>query len=163
MKHYFRLLRPSQWIKNVFVFAPLVFSKHLFDPLVFFAAFKGFIAFSIVSSAVYVFNDIFDKDADAAHPVKKNRPIASGAVSDSGSAHLEPSPSEPRIGCLSFTSERVSDRDRFVPHPAILVLPRIKEDRHPRRFYYCRRVHAPRSGGRRGHRCRRSRIGSFSA
>ena len=81
MKHYFRLLRPSQWIKNVFVFAPLVFSKHLFDPLVFFAAFKGFIAFSIVSSAVYVFNDIFDKDADAAHPVKKNRPIASGAVS----------------------------------------------------------------------------------
>jgi len=81
MKHYFRLLRPSQWIKNVFVFAPLVFSKHLFDPTLFIAAFKGFIAFSIVSSAVYVFNDIFDKEVDAAHPVKKYRPIAAGAIS----------------------------------------------------------------------------------
>ncbi len=81
MKPYIRLLRPSQWIKNTFVFAPLVFSKHLFDPVVFFASLRGFTAFCIVSSAVYVFNDIFDREADAAHPLKKNRPIASGAVS----------------------------------------------------------------------------------
>jgi 4-hydroxybenzoate polyprenyltransferase len=81
MNHYFRLLRPSQWIKNVFVFAPLVFSKHLFEPQLFITALKGFISFSIVSSAVYVFNDIFDREADAAHPLKKNRPIAAGAIS----------------------------------------------------------------------------------
>ncbi len=81
MNHYFRLLRPSQWIKNAFVFAPLVFSKHLFEPQLFILALKGFISFSVVSSAVYVFNDIFDKDADAAHPLKRNRPIASGAIS----------------------------------------------------------------------------------
>jgi 4-hydroxybenzoate polyprenyltransferase len=86
MNHYFRLLRPSQWIKNAFVFAPLVFSKHLFDPQLFIVALKGFISFSVVSSAVYVFNDIFDRDADAAHPLKRNRPIASGAISISAAS-----------------------------------------------------------------------------
>ncbi|MGA7160470.1 MAG: decaprenyl-phosphate phosphoribosyltransferase [Bacteroidota bacterium] len=88
MNQYFRLLRPSQWIKNTFIFAPLVFSKHLFDPPLFFAALKGFISFSIVSSAVYVINDIFDRDADAAHPLKRNRPIASGKVSVPAAALL---------------------------------------------------------------------------
>ncbi len=81
MSPYFRLLRPSQWIKNAFVFAPLVFSKHLFDPPIFIAALKGFISFCIVSSAIYIINDIFDKEADTAHPLKRKRPIASGAVS----------------------------------------------------------------------------------
>lgn len=84
MTDYFRLLRPSQWIKNAFVFAPLVFSKHLFEAHYFIAALKGFVAFSLVSSAVYVFNDIFDKEADLAHPQKRNRPIASGRVRVSG-------------------------------------------------------------------------------
>ena len=80
MKNYFRLLRPSQWIKNTFVFAPLVFSKHLFDVDWFFLSLRGFVAFCVVSSAVYIINDIFDRNADRAHPFKKNRPIASGAV-----------------------------------------------------------------------------------
>lgn len=80
MKRYFHLLRTSQWIKNTFVFAPLVFSKHLFDQQYFFTALKGFVAFCLVSSAVYIVNDIFDRDADRAHPVKRDRPIASGAV-----------------------------------------------------------------------------------
>ncbi len=88
MNHYFRLLRPSQWIKNAFVFAPLVFSKHLFDAQFFVAALKGFISFSIISSAVYIINDIFDKNADAAHPLKRNRPIASGAVPIPAAAFL---------------------------------------------------------------------------
>ena len=81
MRQYFRLLRPSQWIKNTFVFAPLVFSKHLFDSQLFGVALKGFISFSLISSVVYIVNDILDREADAAHPVKKNRPIASGNVS----------------------------------------------------------------------------------
>ena len=80
MKPYFRLLRPSQWIKNTFVFAPLVFSKHLFDPLYFLTALKGFVAFCFVSSAVYIVNDLFDIDEDRAHPIKRNRPLASGAI-----------------------------------------------------------------------------------
>ena len=78
---YIRLLRPSQWIKNTFVFAPLVFSKHLFEFDFFFLGLKGFISFCLVSSAVYILNDIFDREADRAHPQKRNRPIASGAVS----------------------------------------------------------------------------------
>ncbi len=98
MNHYLRLLRPSQWIKNTFVFAPLVFSKHLFDPLLLFAALKGFISFCIISSAVYVINDIFDKEADAAHPLKRNRPIASEAVSIPAAALL----SAALIGIASF-------------------------------------------------------------
>ncbi len=98
MNHYLRLLRPSQWIKNTFVFAPLVFSKHLFDPPLLFAALKGFISFCIISSAVYVINDIFDKEADAAHPLKRNRPIASEAVSIPAAALL----SAALIGIASF-------------------------------------------------------------
>ena len=98
MNHYLRLLRPSQWIKNTFVFAPLVFSKHLFDPLLLFAALKGFISFCIISSAVYVINDIFDKEADAAHPLKRNRPIASEAVSIPAATLL----SAALIGIASF-------------------------------------------------------------
>ncbi|HTR82441.1 MAG TPA: decaprenyl-phosphate phosphoribosyltransferase [Bacteroidota bacterium] len=88
MKKYFQLLRPSQWIKNTFVFAPLVFSKHLFDIDWFFLALRGFVAFCIVSSAVYIINDIFDKNADRAHPFKKNRPIASGSVSISSAIFI---------------------------------------------------------------------------
>lgn len=80
MSAYIRLLRPSQWIKNMFVFAPLVFSKHLFDVEFFFTALKGFIAFCLVSSAVYIINDIFDREADKAHPQKRNRPIASQEI-----------------------------------------------------------------------------------
>ncbi len=77
---YIRLLRPSQWIKNFFVFAPLVFSRNLFQPKPFLQALQGFAAFCLISSSVYVLNDIFDRDADRAHPIKRNRPIASGKV-----------------------------------------------------------------------------------
>lgn len=81
MTAYIRLLRPTQWIKNTFVFAPLVFSKHLFELDFFLLGLKGFISFCLVSSAVYILNDIFDREADRAHPQKRNRPIASGTVS----------------------------------------------------------------------------------
>lgn len=81
MQSYIRLLRPSQWLKNTFVFAPLIFSKHLFDETYVTAALIAFVAFSLVSSAVYIINDIVDREADKLHPIKKERPIASGKIS----------------------------------------------------------------------------------
>lgn len=81
MKTYLKLFRVSQWIKNFFVFVPLLFSLHLFEEDFFITAFRAFITFCLASSFVYVINDIVDQDADRAHPEKKNRPIASGKVS----------------------------------------------------------------------------------
>lgn len=76
-----RLMRPSHWLKNVFVFAPLVFGKALTDPDKVQLSVMAFVAFCLVSSAVYIFNDIADRQADAEHPLKRFRPIASGRVS----------------------------------------------------------------------------------
>lgn len=68
-------------MKNIFVFVPLVFSKHLFDINYIYDVLIGFFAFSFTSSFVYVFNDIFDAERDRLHPLKKDRPIASGTIS----------------------------------------------------------------------------------
>jgi 4-hydroxybenzoate polyprenyltransferase len=76
-----KLVRPKQWIKNLFVFAPLIFAKELFDPLHGFLALKAFIGFCLAASAIYVVNDIADVDADRAHPIKKHRPLAAGTIS----------------------------------------------------------------------------------
>jgi len=78
---YFRLLRISHWIKNFFVFVPILFAKHLFiwDELS--SVVLAFFGFSFTSSLVYVFNDLIDVEFDKLHPVKKNRPIASGKIS----------------------------------------------------------------------------------
>lgn len=76
-----RLARPRQWIKNFFVFAPLLFSKHFFEPSYVFKSFEAFVVFCFASSSVYIVNDIMDAESDRAHPKKKYRPIASGEVS----------------------------------------------------------------------------------
>lgn len=81
MKTYFKLFRVSQWIKNFFVFVPLLFSLHLFEEDYFITALRAFITFCFASSFVYIINDIVDRDSDKAHPEKRNRPIASGKVS----------------------------------------------------------------------------------
>ena len=73
---YIRLIRPQQWIKNFFVFGPLIFSKELFDSGPFLIELKAFIAFCLTASAVYIINDIADVEADRTHPEKKNRPLA---------------------------------------------------------------------------------------
>lgn len=78
---YFRLLRPQQWIKNIFVFAALVFGQKLLDAHAVTLALLGFAALCLASSAVYVVNDIHDREEDRLHPRKRFRPIASGAVS----------------------------------------------------------------------------------
>ena len=81
MSSVLRLLRPVQWLKNVFIFAPLIFSKHLFDQVYLFSAGEAFVAFALLSSTVYIFNDIADRESDRLHPTKRNRPIASRKIS----------------------------------------------------------------------------------
>ena len=81
IKYYFQLLRVPQWIKNLFVFVPLMFSLHLFEADYFLASLKAFVIFCLASSFIYIINDIIDIDADAVHPTKKYRPLPSGKIS----------------------------------------------------------------------------------
>lgn len=76
-----RLLRPLQWFKNAFVLAPLFFSNNLLNQELLWPTLLTFVAFCLVSSSIYCFNDIYDVEADRQHPRKCKRPIASGAVS----------------------------------------------------------------------------------
>jgi 4-hydroxybenzoate polyprenyltransferase len=78
---YFKLIRVTQWIKNIFVFVPLVFSKHLFHKGYFEISLLAFVVFCLISSVVYVINDIVDIESDKLHPKKKFRSIASGKIS----------------------------------------------------------------------------------
>lgn len=71
-----RLLRPRQWIKNLAIFAALTFSGQLFDPDLLTKAMLGFLVFCMLSSAIYVVNDYFDRETDRQHPFKKFRPLA---------------------------------------------------------------------------------------
>ena len=80
MKEYLKLLRPHQYIKNVFIFTPLFFALKITDVNLLLQTSISFIAFSLVASSVYVFNDWFDIEEDRNHPRKKNRPLASGTV-----------------------------------------------------------------------------------
>lgn len=78
---YIQLLRPLQWLKNIFVFAPVFFSSNLLKGEYFWPTVVVFASFCLISSSIYCFNDLQDVDADRQHPKKRNRPIASGAVS----------------------------------------------------------------------------------
>src|SRR4051794_36868696 len=73
--------RPRQWIKNLFVAAPLVFSKHLDDVPQALRALAAVALFCALSSAVYLWNDLIDIEKDRAHPTKRNRPIPAGRLS----------------------------------------------------------------------------------
>lgn len=73
-------LRIHQWVKNLFVLIPLVFDRQLFIYDSLYRSIAGFFLFCIVSSSVYIINDIMDVEADRKHPRKKNRPIASGKL-----------------------------------------------------------------------------------
>ncbi len=76
-----RLIRPHQWLKNMFVLTPLFFDRHATDWCYVRPCMLAFLAFCMAASGVYCFNDIHDADADRRHPVKRLRPVASGAVS----------------------------------------------------------------------------------
>ncbi len=76
-----RLIRPSQWVKNFFVFAPVLFGGALLDVHALLAGLVAFFSFSFAASSIYCFNDIHDVADDRRHPEKCHRPVASGAVS----------------------------------------------------------------------------------
>jgi 4-hydroxybenzoate polyprenyltransferase len=73
-------MRPRQWTKNLFVYAALVFDQQFFHLQALLRTTAGFILFCLISSAVYIFNDLADVESDRQHPEKKNRPIASGKL-----------------------------------------------------------------------------------
>lgn len=81
MIKYIQLLRPLQWLKNTFVFAPIFFSNNLLKGEYLWPTLIVFAAFCLISSSIYCFNDLKDIEADRQHPKKCKRPIASGAVS----------------------------------------------------------------------------------
>lgn len=73
-------MRPHQWVKNVFVLAPVIFAKEVFEPALLIRAVGGFFVFCLLAGAVYTINDLADVESDRRHPVKRTRPIASGVV-----------------------------------------------------------------------------------
>jgi len=80
LKHLLKTMRLRQWTKNGFVFFALIFDQQLFLREPFIRTLEGFFLFCLISSSVYLFNDITDIEADRQHPEKKNRPLASGKL-----------------------------------------------------------------------------------
>jgi 4-hydroxybenzoate polyprenyltransferase len=81
LKQLIKLIRPKQWVKNVFVLAPLVFSRKFTNPEAVIRAFFAMLCFIAASSAVYILNDILDLEKDRLHETKRLRPLASGKLS----------------------------------------------------------------------------------
>ena len=81
MKQMIALLRPHQWLKNLFIFTPAFFHGSILEQDFLFPAIVMFLAYCLSASGIYCFNDIYDVEADRLHPKKRFRPIASGAVS----------------------------------------------------------------------------------
>src|SRR5258708_31148640 len=85
---YFYLLRLHHWPKNAFIFIPAFFAGVLADWNLILILAQGFMSFGLVSSAVYIINDYRDRETDRLHPVKRNRPLASGRISETTSIIL---------------------------------------------------------------------------
>ena len=88
LNNLLRLARPGHWIKNFFVFAPLVFSRRFTDAAAVLESAMAFAAFCLASSAIYALNDVMDRKEDARHPTKCRRPVASGQVSPTAAIGL---------------------------------------------------------------------------
>ena len=96
MKMYFELLRIKSWVKNGFLFLPLVFALKLLHQDLFISVVIAFFSFSFCSSFIYIINDVLDAKADALHPRKKNRPIPSGKISSRLALMIG-------VGCLAIS------------------------------------------------------------
>ncbi|AZI31808.1 decaprenyl-phosphate phosphoribosyltransferase [Kaistella carnis] len=81
MTKYLKLLRVEQWVKNLFVFAPLFFSGNITNVDLLTRSILAFIIFSLTASSIYIINDYSDIESDRKHPQKKDRPLASGVIS----------------------------------------------------------------------------------
>lgn len=75
-----RIARPLHWTKNLALFAALIFSGGLLNPVLAIITFKAFVAFNFAASATYIFNDLKDRHLDRLHPIKKHRPLAAGTL-----------------------------------------------------------------------------------
>lgn len=78
---FLRLIRISNWIKNVAIFFPLIFAQKFLDSTTLQKCVSGFIVFSLLASCIYIINDILDVESDRTHPIKRNRPIANNSIS----------------------------------------------------------------------------------
>lgn len=83
VENLLRLIRPHQYVKNLFIFMPLFFAGQIHNIELLLNTIIGFIAFSLAASAIYILNDYQDMEEDRQHPKKKSRPLASGAISTS--------------------------------------------------------------------------------
>ncbi len=81
MKEIIKLLRPHQYVKNIFIFAPLLFAFSFDNLELVILSCITFILFSLLASSIYIFNDLMDIEEDRAHPTKKDRPLAKGTIS----------------------------------------------------------------------------------
>ena len=88
LRDIWQLLRPTQWSKNLVIFAALIFAKHLFNRADVFLVSLGFVAFCLTASAAYVMNDLRDCERDRQHPLKSLRPLPAGRVRRSTAAVL---------------------------------------------------------------------------
>ena len=109
-----RLCRPKHWLKNVLVFAPLVFSGNLLNPDNFFKTLIGWFAFNFTASAVYIFNDLRDIETDKLHEIKKKRPLAAGQATPAAAKIL--------FCCLLCAAAGANIIASKRPEPAALLL-----------------------------------------
>ncbi len=112
LKALFKAMRPRQWTKNGAIFAALVFDRQLLHAAAFWRTLAGFGLFCLAASAVYLLNDLKDVEADRRHPVKRKRPIASGAL---------PVPAA-RAAALTFALLSLAGGWLLSPHFAAVVL-----------------------------------------
>lgn len=88
LKALLQTMRPRQWTKNIFIFGALVFDKKLFEAVYFSRALAAFVMFCLLSGAVYIINDLGDVEKDRLHPVKRDRPLASGRLRPSAAVSV---------------------------------------------------------------------------
>ena len=81
LKQYLMLARPNHWIKNLIIFSPIFFAGRIVDVALLQYSLIAFISFSFITSSIYILNDYIDLEHDRSHPLKNNRPLASGKVS----------------------------------------------------------------------------------